>query len=229
VYIIVLPFIHSLLNQSSILPTNEKKQNRYYRPTNLFLIITGTVELDTLLSVLTKYDSCYASSHPNLARDSKLYARPWTTPVSPLPDTTQGPRWEREWMTTTNWNDAIEEKEEEEVVEEPNEEEEGGGGATAAASDDDGDSTSGDGGGEMVSLSLDVGVKEVKIEFPSEDESCGTVVLGWRTEEYGDDLFQQMTQLDILMRWDFFFLKLLLLVFLYINKWICIYNTYILH
>jgi hypothetical protein len=127
--------------------------------------------------------------------------------VSPLPDTTQGglSRWEREWMTTTNWNDAIEEKEEEEVVEEPNEEEEGGGGATAAASDDDGDSTSGDGGGEMVSLSLDVGVKEVKIEFPSEDESCGTVVLGWRTEEYGDDLFQQMTQLDILMRWDFFF------------------------
>lgn len=136
-----------------------------------------------------KYDSEYASSHKD---EEGKYERPWSTPVAPLPAPTVCP-WTKQWKKTIGLNDDDDDDEEEDTDDE----------SSKVVNDNANDATvvvGNDVQEEIVSLTLESGVTEVKVEFPSEDDSCGTVVLGWRTEEYGDQLFQEMTKLDILMR-----------------------------
>lgn len=146
----------------------------YYRPSNLFLIVTGSLDLDALLDTVGAYDASYAAAtkqEPKVERE-----RPFSAPVPPMPAPLP---WAKNWTPpTASGSDDDEEKEEEKKDETKV-------GGSAAAQ-----------GNEVVEeqpVELQhVGVQEVSVEFPSEDESCGTVVLGWRTQSFGPELALQV-------------------------------------
>jgi hypothetical protein len=141
----------------------------YYRPSNLFLIVTGSVHLEALLAAVGTYDAAYAAA-PAKTNGQEAPLRPFSTPVPEMP---APPPWH------LTWTPPVAEEEEEEEEEASGEEEETKGEAETSAE--------GEAAAAAVALHH-MGVQEVAVLFPSEDESCGTVVLGWRTDPFGPEL-----------------------------------------
>lgn len=144
----------------------------YYRPSNLFLIVTGSVELEALLAAVGTFDAHYAqaAATPTASGGDAPSSRPFSAPV---PDMPLPPPWNLTWTPPAAGEGGGEE-------ESSAEEEETKGEAEPSAEAEEAEA-------EPVEL-CHMGVHEVAVAFPSEDESCGTVVLGWRTEPFGPEL-----------------------------------------
>jgi len=146
----------------------------YYRPSNLFLIVTGSVDLDALLNTVGAYDATYAAA---MKREKEVKReRPFSAPVPPMPAPLP---WNKTWTPPTAGGDDDDEEKEEKGGEAK-----GGRGSTEVEHEEQ---------PPPVELTH-VGVQEVSVEFPSEDESCGTVVLGWRTQSFGPELPLQVSK-----------------------------------
>ena len=175
----------------------------YYRPSNLMLIVTGAVGLDALLAAAGDSDRAYATAHPKgeakgEAKDTNSEPpRPWLRPVAPMP---APPPWRRMFTVPEDEEDDEEDEEDDE------EDEEDGAVDESAGVEVIREDTEGEREVARVELShvelSHVGVAELEVPFPSEDESCGSVVLGWRlAEPFGPSLPLYKCSLDAAMRY----------------------------
>jgi len=65
--------------------------SEYYRPSNLFLLVTGSMPLEELLEVVGKVDQEYEEAQQaKKATGPGADKRPWSRPVAPMP---QPPKW----------------------------------------------------------------------------------------------------------------------------------------